>query len=42
MIWPPLTCPGGCSSRMIEKAVTDFPLPDSPTTPSVSPGEIGS
>ena len=29
--------PASCSSRMIEKAVTDLPLPDSPTRPSVSP-----
>src|SRR6476659_8970523 len=30
--------PGGCTSRMIEKAVSDLPLPDSPTSPRVSPG----
>ena len=30
--------PGGCTSRRIENAVTDLPLPDSPTRPSVSPG----
>ena len=30
--------PGGCTSRMIDSAVTDLPLPDSPTRPSVSPG----
>ena len=29
--------PGGCTSRMIESAVTDLPLPDSPTSASVSP-----
>ena len=29
--------PGGCTSRRIESAVTDLPLPDSPTRPSVSP-----
>src|SRR5687767_5832468 len=37
---PPVMRPGGCSRRRIEKAVTDFPLPDSPTRPSVSPGAI--
>ena len=31
------TWPGSCTSRMIENAVTDLPLPDSPTRPSVSP-----
>src|SRR5580698_3353897 len=30
--------PGGRMSRRIERAVTDLPLPDSPTMPSVSPG----
>ena len=34
---PPAMRPGGCTSRMIDSAVTDFPLPDSPTRPSVSP-----
>ena len=29
--------PGGSMSRMIESAVTLFPEPDSPTTPSVRP-----
>ena len=29
--------PGGSIRRMIESAVTDLPLPDSPTTPSVWP-----
>ena len=32
--------PGGCSSRRMENAVTDLPLPDSPTSPSVSPAAI--
>jgi hypothetical protein len=32
--------PGGCSSRRIDSAVTDLPLPDSPTRPSVSPGDV--
>ena len=32
--------PGSCTSRMIENAVTDLPLPDSPTSPSVSPLRI--
>ena len=32
--------PGGWSSRRIANAVTDLPLPDSPTRPSVSPGAI--
>jgi hypothetical protein len=31
--------PGGCGiSRITESEVTDLPLPDSPTIPSVSPG----
>ena len=34
---PPAIRPGGCTSRMIDSAVTDLPLPDSPTRPSVSP-----
>ena len=29
--------PGGCTKRMIDSAVTDLPLPDSPTNPNVSP-----
>ena len=37
---PPEMRPGGCTSRMIDSAVTDLPLPDSPTRPSVSPGRI--
>src|SRR5712691_2468373 len=37
---PPAIRPGGCTSRMIDKAVTDLPLPDSPTSPSVSPAPI--
>src|SRR5262245_9479034 len=32
--------PGGWTSRMIDSAVTDLPLPDSPTRPSVSPRAI--
>ena len=32
--------PGGCTRRMIDSAVTDLPLPDSPTSPSVSPAPI--
>src|SRR5688572_12442866 len=32
--------PPGGSSRRIENAVIDLPLPDSPTRPSVSPGRI--
>ena len=31
------TRPGASISLMIESAVTDLPLPDSPTTPSVPP-----
>ena len=34
---PPAMRPGGWTSRMIDSAVTDLPLPDSPTSPSVSP-----
>src|SRR5438132_3907909 len=37
---PPTMRPGGCTRRMIDNAVTDFPLPDSPTSPSVSPLRI--
>ena len=37
---PPAIRPGGCTSRMIDSAVTDLPLPDSPTRPSVSPARI--
>src|SRR6516162_868901 len=33
---PPAIRPGGCTRRRIESAVTDFPLPDSPTSASVS------
>ncbi len=29
--------PGACTRRISENAVTDLPLPDSPTSPSVSP-----
>ncbi len=29
--------PGRSTSRITESAVTDLPLPDSPTTPSVPP-----
>ena len=34
------TCADAASSRMIVSEVTDFPEPDSPTTPSVCPGSI--
>ena len=37
---PELMRPGGWTRRMIENAVTDLPLPDSPTSPSVSPERI--
>jgi len=38
MISPCTMRPGGCGmSRMTLSAVTDFPEPDSPTMPSVSP-----
>ena len=37
MMRPSATRPGGCTSRMIDSAVTDLPLPDSPTRHSVSP-----
>ena len=37
---PPAMRPGGMTSRMIDSAVTDLPLPDSPTRPSVSPRPI--
>src|SRR6476659_3908746 len=36
-IRPAVIRPGGGTSLMIENAVTDLPLPDSPTRPSVSP-----
>jgi hypothetical protein len=36
-IGPPCTHPGGWTSRKIDNAVIDFPLPDSPTMPNVSP-----
>ena len=32
--------PGSSTRRIIESAVTDLPLPDSPTTPSVRPASI--
>ena len=35
-----LSVPARCTSRMIDIAVTDLPLPDSPTRPSVSPAAI--
>src|SRR3954462_3789752 len=35
--FPPAMRPGRCTSRMIENAVTDLPLPDSPTRHRVSP-----
>ena len=34
------TRPGARSSRTIDSAVTDLPLPDSPTSPSVSPAAM--
>ena len=34
---PPRSSPGGWISRRIESAVTDLPLPDSPTIPTTSP-----
>src|SRR5438067_9963848 len=37
MTLPPRILPGRCS-RMMLRAVTDLPHPDSPTMPSVSPG----
>src|SRR6266851_4000432 len=37
MTRPPTTRPGGGISRIRLSAVTDLPLPDSPTMPSVSP-----
>src|SRR5215217_7939301 len=40
VIRPDSIRPGGSTSRMIENAVSDLPLPDSPTRPSVSPGAI--
>src|SRR5712692_1484728 len=37
-IWPPAILPGGCVIRyMMERAVTVFPQPDSPTSPRTSP-----
>ena len=36
----PRCVPASCSSWRIENAVTDLPLPDSPTSPSVSPLRI--
>src|SRR5262249_38165541 len=36
-IRPPAIRPGGCTRRRIDSAVTDFPLPYSPTRQSVSP-----
>src|ERR1700730_13735912 len=36
-IFPPTTFPGSGTRRRIESAVTDLPLPDSPTMPRVSP-----
>src|SRR5664279_3147871 len=38
--WPPLIRPGGSSKPMIAAPVSDFPAPDSPTTPRISPGAI--
>ena len=39
-IWPPAMRSGGSSRPMIAAAVSDLPAPDSPTTPSTSPGAI--
>ena len=40
MIDPPVIRPGGGTSPRIDNAVTDLPLPDSPTRASVSPARI--
>src|SRR5215470_5880332 len=37
---PPTTRPGGSSSPMMAAPVSDLPAPDSPTTPSTSPGAM--
>jgi hypothetical protein len=37
MISPEAISPGGIISRIIERLVTDFPLPDSPTSARVLP-----
>src|SRR5688572_32131159 len=37
-MWPPTIRPGGSTSPRIEKPVTVLPQPDSPTSPSTSPG----
>src|SRR5258708_542223 len=39
-IWPPAIRPGGSSRPMMALPVSDLPAPDSPTTPSTSPGAI--
>ena len=39
-ISPPAMRPGGSSRPMIEAPVSDLPAPDSPTTPSTSPGAM--
>ena len=39
-ISPPAMRPGGSSRPMIAAPVSDLPAPDSPTTPSTSPGAI--
>src|SRR5215472_16032076 len=35
---PPVIRPGGGTRRMMDRAVTDLPHPDSPTMPTASPG----
>src|SRR5690606_5426175 len=39
-ISPEATRPGGSSRPMMEAPVSDFPAPDSPTTPRISPGAM--
>ena len=41
LIWPLTSAPRG-SSRSIARAVIDLPDPDSPTSPSASPGRTAS
>src|SRR5450755_668702 len=40
LIEPPTMAPPGGSSPIIDRLVIDFPHPDSPTSPSVSPGAM--
>src|SRR5215469_6710890 len=40
LIDPPTILPPGGSSLMIDRPVIDLPQPDSPTSPSVSPGSM--